>query len=210
MLNQLLLVAVLLPFAAAPACAQTVPFDKPDIESQETSEYLDQQIRELQRGQRFNTRNSSFTGTTTFSGPVEFDKHVLFSSSTENRGTEKHTSTATYTLNATSPTVANALYGNTIIKAWAYFDGDTSPYSILAGVNVSSITRVNTGQYAVNWATDFNSDNYLVACNCGTTAAFFCGPVVAGLKSYQAFIECRNWDGTLADAPTHVLAVGAQ
>lgn len=46
-------------------------------------------------------------------------------------------------------------------KAWVFFDGTGTP-SILAGVNVSSITDNGTGRYTVNLSITMSSTSYAV------------------------------------------------
>jgi hypothetical protein len=45
-------------------------------------------------------------------------------------------------------------------RAWVNFDGTTSPGTIRASGNVSSVTRNNTGDYTVNFTTAMPDANY--------------------------------------------------
>jgi len=45
-------------------------------------------------------------------------------------------------------------------RAWVNFDGTASPGTIRASGNVSSVTRNNTGDYTVNFATAIEDANY--------------------------------------------------
>jgi hypothetical protein len=45
-------------------------------------------------------------------------------------------------------------------RAWVNFDGTTSPGTIRASGNVSSVTRVATGEYTINFATALPDANY--------------------------------------------------
>ena len=68
--------------------------------------------------------------------------------------------------NSTSST--NCIQGSA--KAWANFDGTTSPATIRASYNVSSITRSATGTYSVNFTTAFADTNYAAVVSGGTGA----------------------------------------
>jgi hypothetical protein len=48
----------------------------------------------------------------------------------------------------------------TTAKAWVVFDGNTSPYTIAANHNVSSVTRVASSNFWVNFTTAFANANY--------------------------------------------------
>ncbi len=48
------------------------------------------------------------------------------------------------------------------IKAWATFDGTTSPCTVTAGTNVASITKSATGVYNVAFTTALADANYAV------------------------------------------------
>jgi hypothetical protein len=50
-----------------------------------------------------------------------------------------------------------------ICKAWVNFNGTTSPGTIRASYNVSSVTKNGTGDYTVNFATPMTDLNYTVA-----------------------------------------------
>jgi hypothetical protein len=45
-------------------------------------------------------------------------------------------------------------------RAWVNFDGTTSPGTIRANGNVSSVTRNGTGDYTINFATAMPDANY--------------------------------------------------
>ena len=61
--------------------------------------------------------------------------------------------------NSTSST--NCIQGSA--KAWVNFDGTTSPGTIRASYNVSSVTRNGTGDYTINFTNAFVDTNYSVA-----------------------------------------------
>jgi hypothetical protein len=53
-----------------------------------------------------------------------------------------------------------------ICKAWVNFDGTTSPGTIRSSYNVSSVTRIATGRYSVNFTTPMTDANYSVSGSC--------------------------------------------
>ena len=60
--------------------------------------------------------------------------------------------------NSTSST--NCIQGSA--KAWVNFNGTTSPGTIRAAFNVSSVTKNSTGNYTVNLTTAMSDTNYAV------------------------------------------------
>lgn len=61
-------------------------------------------------------------------------------------------------------TTANVVNG--CAKAWVNFNGTTSPGTIRASYNVSSVTKNGTGDYTLNFTTALTDANYSVA-GCG-------------------------------------------
>lgn len=54
-----------------------------------------------------------------------------------------------------------------ICKAWVNFNGTTSPGTIRSSYNVSSVTKISTGIYTVNFTTTMADTNYsAVVCPC--------------------------------------------
>ena len=47
-------------------------------------------------------------------------------------------------------------------RAWGAFDGTVTPCTVLAGVNIASITRVSTGIYTVTFTSPMPTANYTV------------------------------------------------
>jgi hypothetical protein len=70
-------------------------------------------------------------------------------------------------------------------RAWVNFDGTTSPGTIRASGNVSSVARSATGTYQINFTTAMPDANYAVAAMCGT--------IVGRSDSYS---QARMKDGT--------------
>ena len=57
-------------------------------------------------------------------------------------------------------------------RAWVNFDGTTSPGTIRASGNVSSVTRNSTGDYTVNFTTAMPDANYSAIATAGRDSAF--------------------------------------
>lgn len=78
------------------------------------------------------------------------------------RGTDDAATVSTPLTLSTDPAgspAADTLYKANICKAWINFDG-TGTISIRDSFNVSSIDDDGTGNYTVNWDTDFANTNY--------------------------------------------------
>jgi len=56
--------------------------------------------------------------------------------------------------------LGNALYADTIVKAWANFDGSLLGGPVSRSFNVASITRNGVGDYTVTWQTGFVAGHY--------------------------------------------------
>ena len=62
----------------------------------------------------------------------------------------------------TSTSMDNAIYGSA--KAWVNFNGTTSsPSTIRASYNVTSVTKSGTGNYTVNFTNAMSDSNYTVS-----------------------------------------------
>lgn len=57
----------------------------------------------------------------------------------------------------------NGTQVGTLCRAWVNFDGTTSPGTIRASFNVSSVTRSATGVFAINFTNALSDTNYSVA-----------------------------------------------
>jgi hypothetical protein len=92
-------------------------------------------------------------------------------------------------------------------RAWCNFDGTTSPGTIRASGNVSSVTRNGTGDYTVNFTTAMPDANYLTVASSGAFASSnwsFSQTVTVGNKTTGDFI------GTYSTSSVSVvMAVGA-
>lgn len=64
--------------------------------------------------------------------------------------------------NSTSST--NCIQGSA--KAWVNFSGTTSPATIRAAYNVSSVSYIGVGNYVVNYTNAFSDTNYAVTLAC--------------------------------------------
>jgi hypothetical protein len=63
-------------------------------------------------------------------------------------------------------------------RAWVNFDGTTSPGTIRASGNVSSVTRNNTGDYTVNFTTAMPDANYSAVASSGRPGVVNTYPIV--------------------------------
>jgi len=59
----------------------------------------------------------------------------------------------------------------TLCRAWVNFNGTTSPGTIRAAFNVSSVTKSGTGSYVVNLTTAMPDTNYCVTVSTTTNAS---------------------------------------
>jgi hypothetical protein len=82
--------------------------------------------------------------------------------------------------------------------AWVNFDGTTSPGTIRASYNVSSVTRNATGDYSVNFATALSDANYAytVSASLNYGVANFYSPALnvvkaTGVESAPTASACR-------------------
>ena len=82
------------------------------------------------------------------------------------------------TLKASSGVLATQNGMTGIVKAWAYFNGST--LAVANSFNVSSITRIGTGQFYVNFTTAMPNANYCLA----------------GSTNDNAGIVVNDWVGT--------------
>jgi hypothetical protein len=64
-----------------------------------------------------------------------------------------------------STSTANCIQGSA--KAWVNFNGTTSPGTIRAQYNVSSVTKNGTGDYTVNFTNAFADTNYVALATTG-------------------------------------------
>jgi len=64
-------------------------------------------------------------------------------------------------LGSSGTPVANSLYRDNIVKAWAYVDGSATP-SILADFNLASVSRASAGVYDYTFSTAMANANYAV------------------------------------------------
>jgi len=63
-----------------------------------------------------------------------------------------------------------------IAKAWVNFNGTTSPGTIRSSYNVSSVTRLSTGVYTINFQTSLLDSNYsaIASSAVGASSGFSC------------------------------------
>ena len=53
----------------------------------------------------------------------------------------------------------------TLCRAWVNFNGTTSPGTIRASFNVTSVTRTGTGTFVINLTNAFSDVNYAISAN---------------------------------------------
>jgi len=93
------------------------------------------------------------------------------------------------------------------LKAWVHFNGDGT-VGIRRAFNVSSITDNGTGDYTVNFTTNFSAADYAMIGTCGQSAAGGPSGVVAHRQdtpvysvSQNAIYTLRSTDAVLLDYP---------
>ena len=95
------------------------------------------------------------------------------------------------------------------VKAWVNFDGTTSPITIRASLNVSSITDNGTGDYTVNFTTAMPDANYSAVYGSGEGVATSGLRVAAssGNTTTTTRIAIRNLSNLLQDAEVVCVSV---
>ena len=138
------------------------------------------------------------------SGSLAIQSNGTTIATASSTGLASPTTTIT-TLNAPSGVLATQNGMNGICKAWASFSGGGSAATINASFNVSSITRVSTGLYAINYATALGDGN---GCAVGMAAypstqnVYVQGPTYNGSVSSSTvgYIQVFNLSNTAYDA----------
>lgn len=75
------------------------------------------------------------------------------------------TASRAYTFYRTNKLLSPGSVGNQVAKAWVTFDGSTTPPTVLAGHNVSSVSRSSTGIFVINFVDALPHENYLYVGN---------------------------------------------
>lgn len=92
------------------------------------------------------------------------------------------------------------------VKAWVNFDGKAAAVTIRGSFNVSSVERLGTGQYKVNFSTPFASDAYVPIIMCGPEAmTSYFSP--GGLTTTSVSFVCINGPLALTNASIITVAV---
>lgn len=110
-------------------------------------------------------------------------------------------------LPAIDPPTANQANRNGIAKAWIFMPATgTTPTS---DYNISSVSHTNgTGQYTINFDTDFASTTFVAVATLNGGAA---GMVSATASSAGAvFVDTRDGAGTLSDRSFYLVVFGTQ
>jgi hypothetical protein len=87
-------------------------------------------------------------------------------------------------------------------RAWVNFDGTTSPGTIRASGNVSSVTRNSTGFYTVSFSTAMPDANYACA-----TGAITAQDRIDVITSSSVQVSSESSAGSRVDSPAFTLAV---
>jgi hypothetical protein len=92
-------------------------------------------------------------------------------------------------------------------KGWVTFDGtNANPDSTKTGYNVDSITDNGTGDYTVNWDTDFASSTYVVVVGSSASHTYLQGRTAGTTQ-----VKTKNLAGTDTDVSLiSVIAFGSQ
>lgn len=112
---------------------------------------------------------------------------------------------------APSPPVANILYKESIVHGWAHYN-QSSP-AIGDSYNLDSITDSSTGNFILNWTTDFASVSYAVVGSTdqasGTTPYIVCPhTMTVGTTSCGVHLGAN---GAVSDRdPISIMAIGGQ
>ena len=97
-----------------------------------------------------------------------------------------------------------------IAKAWVNFNGTTSPGTIRAQYNVSSVTKNGTGDYTVNFTTPMADANYSVSGsgdNLPASGALVYSSITRGNTSSFAKVATNNTTGTIIDSNTVCISI---
>lgn len=110
------------------------------------------------------------------------------------------------------PPTANYLNRNSGIKGAILLNSDGSSYG---DYNVSSSAKNSSGNYTVNWETDFSSENYFCVANRGAPAAALSAPLkLVTLLNGSALVTVLTQDPDTpfanADARVEIIAAGTQ
>jgi hypothetical protein len=89
--------------------------------------------------------------------------------------------------------------GASSAKAWVNFNGTTSPGTIRSSFNVSSVTKLQTGDYTVNFTTAVGSTDYSVTSNAATSQNNFGATAAYLFSSAGTTIRTYGLSGANAD-----------
>ena len=103
-------------------------------------------------------------------------------------------------------TQAANLSGTGICVAWVNFNGTTSPGTIRAAFNVTSVTKSGTGDYIVNFTNALTDANYATVSSSGRNGTGTGGYLsLVADKTAQTTTTCQlytiNTSGTTIDTP---------
>jgi hypothetical protein len=130
-------------------------------------------------------------------------------------------STATITTNSvirsqidSSGNVASTIPGGSTLlpefkcRAWVNFDGTTTPPTVRASGNVSSVVRTGTGEYTVNFSTAMPDENYATSLTSGLVGGAVARYQTNTPQSTTAvLIASLNNSNVLTNTPNYSVAV---
>lgn len=133
----------------------------------------------------------AFSGAVTISGTTDFGAGLLINGA------------------ATSPPLANSIYKENIVNAWLVYDGNAK--SITNSFNVSSVTYNATGDYTVNWNTNFANANYAFSGTSkrmgGANTVTNVMGIKAGVAAAVGSLNVISWDPGSTAVETELLTV---
>jgi hypothetical protein len=97
-------------------------------------------------------------------------------------------------------------------RAWVNFNGTTSPGTIRASGNVSSVTRNSTGNYTVNFTTALPDTNYCPTQSLGATGAAYhifrsISRTTSAFNFTTSYVTSFIGDATLQNSPENCVAI---
>jgi len=105
-----------------------------------------------------------------------------------------------------STSSANVIQGSA--KAWVNFNGTTSPGTIRASYNVSSITKTGTGTYTANITNALQDANYVAVVSAGDNNGLYTIGASSSNTTTSCFLISRNGpSNALTDVSFYFLAI---
>jgi hypothetical protein len=92
-------------------------------------------------------------------------------------------------------------------RAWVNFDGTTTPPTIRASGNVSSVTKNGTGSYTLNFTTAMPDANYSAICGHGSSGGDIRAQNNGFTTTQLNVLTSTSATGTLYDEPTACVSI---